>query len=66
MVCNSFPAMERALYKVAEDKPIVFDDAKKQEIFDYIKNNQHIGKDARAEHKRNVIAYKETLGEMKK
>ena len=66
MICNSLPAMERAIYKVAEDKPIVFDDTKKQEIFDYIKNNQHIGKDVRTEHKQNVIAYKENLEEMKK
>ena len=58
--------MERAIYKVAEDKPIVFDDTKKQKIFDYIKNNQHIGKDVRTEHKQNVNAYKENLEEMKK
>ena len=66
MICNSLPAMERALYKVAENKPEVFDDVKKQEIFDYIKNNQHIGKEARKEHKQNVITYKENLEEMKK
>lgn len=66
MVCNSLPAMERALYKVAENKPEVFDDIKKQEVFDYIQNNQHIGKEARKEHKQNVIAYKENLEEMKK
>ncbi len=66
MICNSLPAMERAIYKIAENKPEVFDDVKKQEIFDYIKNNQHIGKEARAEHKQNVIAYKESLEEMKK
>ncbi len=66
MICNSLPAMERACYKIAQDKPIVFDDTKKQEIFDYIKNNQHIGKEARAEHKQNVIAYKDGLEEMKK
>lgn len=65
-VCNSLPSMEKALYKIAENKPIVFDDARKQEIFDYIKNNQHIGKEARLEHKQNVIAYKESLEEMKK
>lgn len=66
LICNSLPAMERAIYKIAETKPEVFDNAKKQEIFDYIKNNQHIGKDARKEHKQNVIAYKESLEEMKK
>ena len=35
------------------------------EIFDYIKTNQYIGKEARIEHKQNVIAYKESLEEMK-
>jgi hypothetical protein len=61
IICNSLPAMERGIYKIADNKPYVFDDTKKQEIFDYIKNNQHIGKEARAEHKQNVIAYKEKL-----
>lgn len=66
LICNSLPAMERAIYKIAENKPVVFDDIKKKEIFDYIQKNQHIGKDARIKHKENVIAYKETLYEMEK
>lgn len=66
LVCNSLPAMERAIYKIAENKPIVFDDTKKKEIFGYIQNNQHTGKDTRIKHKQNVIAYKETLYEMEK
>ena len=65
-ICSSLPSMEKAIYKIAENKPEVFDDTKKQEIFDYIKNNQHIGKDARKEHKQNVIAYKESLEEMQR
>ena len=65
-VCNSLPAMKRALYRISENKPIVFDENKKQAIFQYIQNNQHEGKQARAEHKRNVIAYKEELAERKK
>lgn len=66
MVCNSLPAMERAIYKVAEDKPIVFDAEKQKEIYDYINNNQHMGKEARAAHKQNVSAYQEKLGELEK
>ena len=66
IICNSLPAMERGLYKIAENKLEVFDDTQKQEIFDYIKNNQHIGKEARVAHKQNVIAYKESLEEGKK
>ena len=66
VICSSLLAMERAIHKISENKPIVFDDAKKKEIYDYIQNNQHIGKDARKEHKQNVIAYKENLEQMKK
>ena len=42
-----------------------FDDIKEQEIFDYIKDNQYIGKEARKQHKQNVISYKENPGERK-
>ena len=66
IVCNSLPAMKRGLYNIAENKPEVFNDTQKQEIFDYIKNSQHIGKEARVAHKQNVIAYKESLEEGKK
>ena len=65
-ICSSLPTMEKAIYKIAENKPEVLDDAKKQEIYDYIKTKQYIGKDARKEHKEKVIAYKESLEEMKK
>ncbi len=65
-ICTSLPTMQEVIYKIAENKPEVFDDTKKQEIFDHIKNNQHVGKDARIEHKQKVIAYKESLEELKK
>ena len=66
IVCNSLPAMERAIYKIADGKPEVFDDAKKKEIFEHIKTNQHIGREARQDHKQRVITYKENLEEMEK
>lgn len=65
-VCNSLPAMERACYKLAEGKPAVFDNEQKHKIFEFIQNKEHIGKEARKEHKQNVIAYKENLEEMKR
>lgn len=65
-ICNSLPMMEKAIKAIAKDKPVVFDDVKKQEIFDYIQAHQYVGKEARAEHKQNVIAYKDSLEEMKK
>lgn len=64
-ICNSFPAMERAIYKITENSPYVMDDEKKQAIFDYIKNNQHTGKEMRQKHKENVIAYKDELEKLK-
>ena len=63
--CSSLPAMNNGIYKIAEDKPVVFDEAKKQEIFAFIQNNQRIGKEARRENKENVIVYKENLEELK-
>lgn len=64
IICNSLPAMERALYKIADGKPEVLDDAKKQEVFDYIQTHQRTGKAARTEHKENVISYTKTLEAM--
>ncbi len=64
VICSSFPAMEQGIYKIAKDKPEIWDDAKKQEIFAYIQKNQHVGKAAQAEHKENVIAYKSELDNM--
>lgn len=64
-VCNSLPAMEKAIYKIAEKNDVVFNDTQKREIFEYIRNNQHIGKQARTEHKENVIAYKQSIEDMK-
>ena len=66
VICSSLPAMRRGMHKIAEDKPVIFDEAKKQAIFKYIQENQHRGKDMREEHKRNVIAYKESIEEMQK
>ena len=65
-ICNSLPAMERAIYKIAEGKPEVLTDTQKRALFEYIKNKQHLGKEARKTHKENVIAYKENLEESEK
>lgn len=59
MVCSSLPAMSRAIYAIAKDKPVVFSEKQKQEIYDYILNNQYAGKEKR-------IEYKEKVKEMKK
>ena len=66
VICNSLPAMERALYKIAAGKPEIFDKVRQQEIYAYIQNNQHMGKEVRTEHKENVIAYKNNMEQMEK
>ncbi|MBE6648975.1 MAG: hypothetical protein E7614_05590 [Ruminococcaceae bacterium] len=65
-ICSSLPAMKKGIYKIADNKPDVFDDSRKKEIFDYIKNKQYSDREARAEHKQNVIAYQESLENMQK
>lgn len=64
VVCSSLPAMKRGIYKLSKNQPEVIDDIKKQEIFEYIKNNQHQGKEKRIEHKKQVIEYKRKTAEM--
>ncbi len=66
VVITGLFALEKAIQKIAGNKPIVFDESKKQEIYDYIINNQHQGKEARQEHKENVKAYKNNEEELKK
>ncbi len=66
VICNSLPSMEKAIYQIAEGNPELFDEEKKKEIYEYIKEHQHIGRDARIAHKKNVISYKNSLEEMKR
>lgn len=65
LLCNSLPAMERAIYKIGENCPEVWNNDKKKEVFDYIQSNQHMGRAVRIEHKESVIAYKNSLEDMK-
>ena len=58
--------MKKAIFKISEGKPEIFNDIKKQEIFEHINNNQYTGKDARLSHKQRVITYKEGLEAMEK
>ena len=65
-VCNTLPSMTRGLKVVTKNREDVLNSAKKQEIFNYIQENQHKGKKARAEHKENVKEYKQKIEENKK
>ena len=65
VICGSITAMERGIYTIAERKPVIWDDTQKQAIYDYIKTNQYTDRNARSEHKADVIAYKNKLEEEK-
>ncbi len=65
VICNSITAMEKGIYKIAEDKEEVFDNDKKRKIYEYIKNNQYAGTDERNKHKQNVATYKDSIEKMK-
>ena len=65
IVCNSLPAMERAMYQLTKEHPAVLSEEEKQKICAYIQTNQHIGKSARAAHKEQVVSYKNDLEELK-
>lgn len=66
VLCNSLSGMRRGMRLMTEDKPKVIDDTQKQAIFDYIQNNQHAGREARQNHKQQVISYKDNLEELEK
>ncbi len=61
VVCSSLTAMNKGIQLIAKDKPIVFDEEKKKQIYDFILNNQLSGKLVRKEHKENVKAYKSNI-----
>lgn len=65
IVCNSIPAMKRGFIKITESNENIMDDKKKQEIYEFIKNNQYKGKTVRNEHKKDVIEYKKSLDKIK-
>ena len=65
LICSSLPAMDKAMYHIAKNYPEVIDDDKKHAIYEYIKNNQRTGKEARLEHKEQVKSYNKELEKMK-
>lgn len=65
VICNSLPAMKRAVYEVAGKKPSVWNDEEKQEIYNYINNNCYKDKSLHREHNDNVASYKKSLEQTK-
>ena len=66
VVITGLNVLEDALGAIGKNKPVVFDETKKQEIYDYIIKNQHQGEEARQEHKEQVKAYKNNAEELEK
>lgn len=58
VIITGLLSLEKAINKLSGNKPYIFDEEKKQEIYNYILKNQHQGKEARQKHKENVKAYK--------
>lgn len=64
VVCSSLTAMIRGIHKLSEEKPEVIDEENKQKIYEYILNNQYIGKEARQQHKEDVKNIKQKKEEL--
>ena len=65
LLCNTLPAMDKGLKLLAGKYPAVLSDELRQRIYEFIMDNQIAGKEARIEHKSDVIAYKNSLEAMK-
>ena len=64
-ICNSLPSMKEVMRMLTEGRPDVLDDAKRQEIFDFISERRYSSPEARYEHKKQVKEYQKTLAEKK-
>lgn len=65
VIITGLLSLQEAIEELAKNKSFVFDEVKKQEIYNYIMNNQHKGKEAREKHKENVKDYKDIQEELK-
>ena len=65
IVCNSLPSMDRGFDLIAKGKPDILNKSQRQQIYEYILNNQFSGKEARKEHKESVTTYKNNIDYIK-
>lgn len=61
VVCTSLPAMNRAMKMFLEANETKLSPADMRKIYDYIKENQEQGKEARRAHKEDVKAYRQKV-----
>jgi len=66
LVCSSLPAMSLGLMKLKHNRPDILPEEKRQEIYEFILTNQHMGKESRKIHKENVREIRREQEEMKK
>ena len=62
VIVSGLLSLRGALEVIAKDKQTVLTKEHRQQIYEYIKNNQYIGKDRRQEHKNRVINLKKEMG----
>ncbi|MBE6672017.1 MAG: hypothetical protein E7599_00645 [Ruminococcaceae bacterium] len=65
VICSGLPAMKKGIELISKDRQEIWNETQKEEIFTYIQNHQYAEKNARREHKEQVIAYKRELEKMK-
>lgn len=61
VICTSLPAMNRAMKMFLEANETKLSPADTRKIYDYIKENQEQGKEARRAHKEDVKAYRQKV-----
>ena len=61
IIVSGLLSLRDALEVIAKDKQTVLTKEHRQQIYEYIKNNQYIGKDKRQEHKNRVINLKKEM-----
>lgn len=61
VIVSGLLSLRDAVEAIAKDKQSVLTNEQRQQIYEYIKNNQYIGKDKRQEHKHRVMNLKKEI-----
>lgn len=59
VILSGLLSLRKGIELIAKDKEFYFNEQTKQDVYNYIKTNQYIGKEKRKEHKERLIAKKE-------
>ena len=66
IMLNGLLSLRKAINKLSAGRPSILSEEKRKEISDYIMQYQHVGKEARREHKENVKAITAEKEEVKR